>query len=186
MIIVAAISVVILRHSPSTGNLAAASTTSAAASTVAPSASDSSTADCRSQAISWRDNGGLSQLDAVITDIGTVQEAATALSNGLWPGGPAAQDEAALKTAAASLKAGAHTAQANLPPSCVPNLGTDEGTALNDASKAAIDCENAVSELGSGNSSVGTDDLDAANAAMTASRSKLQAAASDVQAFNNG
>jgi hypothetical protein len=180
------VSLVILRKSPSTGNLAATSTTSAAASTAAPSAAASSSGDCRTQAVSWRDNGGLSQLDAVTTDMANVQKAATALANGLWPGGPASQDEAALQTAAASLRSGAQAALANLPPSCVPNLRTDEGAALDDASKSAVDCENAVSELHSGNASAATGDINAANAAITDSGNKFQAATSDVQAFNNG
>jgi hypothetical protein len=191
VVIAAAVSLVILLKSPSAGNLAANSTASAAASTVAPtaatpSAGDSSPADCRSQAVAWRDNAGLSQLDAVTKAMRNVQQAATALANGLWPGGPASQDEAALQTAAASLWADAQTARANLPPSCVPHLRTDEGVALDDASKSAVDCENAVSELRSGTAGVATGDINAADAAITAGENKFLAAASDEQAFSNG
>jgi hypothetical protein len=191
VVIAAGASLVILLKSSPGGNLAATSTASAAASTATPSAATpsaagSSPADCRSQAVSWRDNGGLSQLDAVTTAMLNVQKAATALANGLWPGGPASQDEAALQSAAAALRADAQTAQANLPPSCVPHLRSDEGAALGDASKSAVDCENAVSELRSGNAGAATGDINAANAAVTASGNKFQAAAADVQAFNNG
>jgi hypothetical protein len=51
---------------------------------------------------------------------------------------------------------------------------------------APLDCQNAVSELGSGNYALATDDVNAANTAITASGNKFQAATSDVQAFNNG
>ena len=142
--------------------------------------------DCTSQVISWRDNGGLSQLEAVITDMGNVQSSATALGTDLSAGADTSQDQASLQTAAASLQSDSQTAQANLPPSCVPNMRTDEGAALNDASKGALDCQNAVSELGSGNYSVALDDVNASTAAITASGNKFQAATSDVNAFSNG
>jgi Protein of unknown function (DUF2510) len=180
--IVVAISVATTHNSPSAGNVAATSTTSAAAAAVA----SASPPDCNSQAISWRDNGGLSQLEAVVTDMGDVQSAGTALGTDLSAGADASQDEASLQTAAASLQSDSQTAQANPPPSCIPNLRADEGAALNDASKAALDCQNAVSEVGSGNYSVATDDMNAANTAISASGSKFQDATSDVQAFNNG
>jgi hypothetical protein len=180
--IIVAISVATAHNSPSTGNVAATSTASAAASASAASAAP----DCTSQVISWRDNGGLTQLEAVITDMGNVQSSATALGTDLSAGADTSQDQASLQTAAASLQSDSQTAQANLPPSCVPHLRTDEGAALNDASKGALDCQNAVSELGSGNYSVALDDVNASTAAITASGNKFQAATSDVNAFSNG
>jgi Protein of unknown function (DUF2510) len=183
--IIAIIVATTAHSSPSTGNVAATSTTSAAAP-AASSAAASSPPDCRSQVISWRDNGGLTQLDAVTTDTGNVGSAATALGTDLSTGADASQDEASLQTAAASLQSDSQTAQANLPPSCVPHLRADYGGALNDASKAALDCQDAVSELGSGNYSVAIDDVNAANAAMSGSSNKFQAAASDIKAFSNG
>lgn len=182
--IIVVIAAATAHNSPSAGNVAATSTTSAVPSAVPASAS--SPPDCTSQVVSWRDNGGLSQLDAIVTDMGNVSSAATTLGADLSAGEDPSQDEASLQTAAASLQSDAQTAQANLPSSCVPHMRTDYGAALNDASKAALDCQDAVSELGSGNYAVATDDVSAANAAMTASGKKFQAATADVKAFSNG
>ena len=180
--VIAVISVVTAHNSLSTGNVAATSPVPAAS----PAAASASPPDCRSQVISWRDNGGVSQLEAVVTDMGNVQQASTALGTDLTTGADISRDEASLQTAAASLQSDAQTAQANLPPSCVPGLRTDEGAALDDAAKAALGCQDAVPELGSGNLSVATDDVNAASTAITASGTQFQAATSDVQAFSNG
>jgi hypothetical protein len=186
--IIVVIGVATAHNSPSTGNVAATSTASSAsaAPSAAAAAASASAPDCTSQVVSWRGNGALSQLDAVVTDMGNVSSAATALGTDLSAGADPSQDEASLQTAAASLESDSQTAQANLPPSCVPHVRTDYGAALNDASKAALDCQDAVSELGSGNYTVAADDVNAANAAITASGKKFQTATSDVQAFNNG
>lgn len=182
--IIVVIAAATAHNSPSAGNVAATSTTSAAPS--AAPASAASSPDCTSQVVSWRDNGGLSQLDTIVTDMGNVSSEATTLGADLSAGTDPSQDEASLQTAAASLQSDAQTAQANLPPSCVPHMRTDYGAALNDASKAALDCQDAVSELGSGNYAVAADDVNAANAAMTASGKKFQVATADVKAFSNG
>lgn len=189
--VIVVIGVATAHTSKSAGNVAATSTTSAGptASAAAPaSAAPAASAppDCGSQAVSWRDNGGLNQLQAVDTDMGNVSSASAALGADLSAGAQSSQDEGSLQTAAASLQSDAQTAQANLPPSCVPHMRRDYSAALNDASKASIDCQDAVSELGSGNYSVALDDVNAANSAMTASGKKFQAASADVQAFNSG
>ena len=181
--IIVAVSVATAHNLPSAAKVAATSTASAAA---APAPAASTAPDCTSQVVSWRNNGGLNQLEAVMTDMGNVGTASTDLGADLSAGADASQDEAALQTAAASLQSDSETAQANLPPSCVPNLRTDEGAALNDASTAALNCENAISELGSGDFTVALGDMNAANTAISASSTKFQAATADVQAFDNG
>jgi hypothetical protein len=175
--IIVAVSVATTRNSSSTGNTAARSSLSAAPSTVATA----SPSDCASQAISWRDNGSLSQLEAVSTDMGHVQSAASALGTDLSAGTNASRDETSLQTAAASLQSDAETAQANPPPSCVPHLRTDVSAALDSASKAALNCETAISELGSANYNVAVSDIEAATAAIATSGEKFQDATSDVQ-----
>jgi hypothetical protein len=64
-------------------------------------------------------------------------------------------------------------------------MKADYGAALNNASKAALDSQNAVSEFGSGNYSVAAGDMSAANAALGATINKIQAATYDIQAFTN-
>jgi hypothetical protein len=183
--LVAIIVVVIVataHNSSSTGNTAATSSLSAAPSTVATA----SPSGCAGQAISWRDNAGLSQTEAVITDMGHVQSAASALGTDLSAGKDASRDETSLKAAAASLQSDAQTAQANPPPSCVPRLTADESAALNNASKAALNCEHAITELGSTNYNVAVSDIEAATAAIATSGEKFQDATSDVQHSTTG
>ena len=87
--------------------------------------------------------------------MGNVQSAATALCTDLWAGADASQDEASLQTTAASLESDSSVAtQANLPPLCAPHVRADYWAALNDPSKAALDCQDAVPEIGSGNYNV--------------------------------
>jgi hypothetical protein len=118
--------------------------------------------------------------------MGHVQSAASALGTDLSAGRDASKDETYLKTATASLQSDAQTAQANPPPSCVPNLRADESAALNNASKAAFNCENAISELGSANYNVAVSDIEAATAAIATSGEKFQDATSDVQHSTTG
>jgi hypothetical protein len=200
--VIAVTSVVDANDSRSTGNRDATSKVTAASSTAASSTAASSAAassaaassaaasalppDCQSQVISWRDNGGLSQLKAVMTNLGNVRQASTALGTDLSTGADASQDEGSLLIAAASLQSDAQTAQAALPPACVPGLRTDEDAALKDAAKSALDSQDAVSELASGNLNGATDDLKAANNGTSASRTKFQAATSDVLSLNIG
>jgi hypothetical protein len=59
-------------------------------------------------------------------------------------------------------------------------LRADYTAALNDASKAAIDGQDAVSEMGSESYRVATDDVNAASVAITASAKKFQSATYDL------
>jgi hypothetical protein len=167
------------------------SSSAAAAASLAPSASAPAASsvpaspDCQSQLISWRDNGGSDQLKAVATDLGTVQSAVLAFVKDASAGADTSSDQSTLQADAASLQSDSQTAQTNLPPACVPNLRADYSAALNDAAKSAIDCENAVSELGSGSDSVAVGDIQAANAAITSSGDKFSAANSDLTTFSN-
>jgi hypothetical protein len=180
--IIVVVSVATAHHSSSTGNTAATSSLSAAPSSVATA----SPSGCASEAISWRNNGGQSQTEAVITDMGHVQSAASTLGTDLSAGTDTSRAQTSLKTAAASLQSDAQTAQANPPPSCVPHLTADESTALNNASKAALNCENAITELGSANYNVAVNDIEAATAAMATSGEMFQDAATDVQHSTTG
>lgn len=180
--IIVVVSVATAHHSSSTGNTADTSSPSAAPSSVATA----SPSGCASEAISWRNNGGQSQTEAVITDMGHVQSAATTLGTDLSAGTDTSRAQTSLKTAAASLQSDAQTAQANPPPSCVPHLTADESAALNNASKAALNCENAITELGSANYNVAVNDIEAATAAMATSGEMFQDAATDVQHSTTG
>jgi hypothetical protein len=175
--IIVAVILATANNSSSTGNTTATSSVSAAPSTVATA----SLSGCAGQAVSWRDTGGQSQTETVITDMGHVQSAASTLGTDLSAGTDTSRAETSLKTAAASLQADAQTAQANPPPSCVPHLTADEGAALSDASKAALSCESAITELGRSNYNVAVSDIEAATAAIATSEEMFQDATSDMQ-----
>jgi hypothetical protein len=165
--------------SSSSGNPAAAA---AAASTPAP-ANSAASASCADQVNSWRGQGGGSQMSAVENDLDNFQKAGQDLVSDLNAGNDASADEAALQTAAASLQSDAQAAAANLPPSCVPNLRQDYGAAMTDYSKAAIDCEQSISELTNGDAAVATDDINASGALLGAGNGKVDAAAADIKSF---
>jgi hypothetical protein len=118
--------------------------------------------------------------------MGNIQQASEALASDLDAGNGTASDQSALQTAAASLQADAQAGEADPAPMCIHNLRADESAALNDASKAAINCQNAVSELGSGNDSVAVGDIEAATQEITASGNKFQAATTDVKTWESG
>jgi hypothetical protein len=180
--IIVVISVATAHNSSSAGNTAATSSLSAAPSSVATA----SPSGCAREAISWRNNGGQSQTEAVITDMGHVQSAASTLGTDLSAGTDTSRAQTSLKTAAASLQSDAQTAQANPPPSCVPHLTADESAALNNASEAALNSENAITELGAANYNVAVNDIEAATAAMATSGEMFQDAATDVQHSTTG
>jgi hypothetical protein len=181
--IIVAVSAATVHSSPSAGSVAANSTASAVSD--APSATGSTSSDCDSRAASWRNSGGESQLNAVIADMNAVKKAATSLAADMNVGTNESSDESALQSAAASLLSDTTTAESNLPPSCIPKLDRDYEQALTDYSTAADDWQNAVSELGSGDDNVATGDVNAGTQAKDAGNAKFNAAAKDLQAFNN-
>ena len=85
--------------------------------------------------------------------------------------------------AAAKLQADVTTAQSNLALSCVPTMGTDESSGLTDRDQSAIDANNAVSAVQSGDHSSADDDITAANQATVNSGNKLGTATNDLKAW---
>lgn len=175
--------IVATAHNPSSaGNTAASSSLSATPSTVATA----SPSGCAGQAISWRDNGGQSQTETVITDMGHVQSAGSTLGTDLSAGTDTSRAATSLKTDVTSLQSDVQTAQANPPPTCVPHLTADQSAGLTNAAKAALNCENAIKEVGSANYNVAVSDLEAATAAIAISEEMFQDATSDVQHSTTG
>jgi hypothetical protein len=155
---------------------------SSSGNTAAPTSSPPS---CISQLAAWRASG-VPDVQAVATDMYNLGTADEALYRALTAGKAASAQEANLQTTAASVQADAQTAEANLPPSCIPNFRSDLRAGINDADKAGIDSGRAVSELTSGNYSVATEDVKAADKAENAGTAKIQAAAADLKAYGNG
>jgi hypothetical protein len=180
--IIVAILVTTAHNSPSTGNVAASTSTVPGAASATASAS---APDCTSQAVSWRDSGGKSQLLAVATDLSAYQKAANALAAAMSAGSDLSSTESGFQSAAASLQSDAQAAEANPPPACIPNMRSDYQQALTDYSKGAADAQNAISELSSGSDNVALGDITAANKALNTGNVKFQTATNDLTAFNN-
>lgn len=171
-------------HNPPSGKTAAtaAASRTTAASVTAPSS-------CQDQAVSWKDNGGASHLNAMEADLTDVSNAAEAFVAAADPGDYSSNVVSALQSASASLQSDAQSAETDLPPACIPGMRGPYAQALTDYSKAAGDFQDAVTEMSGGMSSggdaVAVGDVDAGNAAMSAGNGKIAAAATALTAFNN-
>lgn len=141
---------------------------------------------CLSQAESWRDNGGQTEVDALVTDLGDIQKAANAAGNALSAGEDASGPEADLQSASASLQSDAQAAEADTPPLCIKGMRANYMAAMTDYGKAAADYENDVSELSAGGDTVALGDITAGSTVLTAGTKRLESATSALQAFENG
>jgi hypothetical protein len=152
---------------------------------ITPAAS-SSGPDCATQFTTWRDSGGLSDLQAVTSDLGTVSQAASALATDMDAGSLPPADEAALQQASAGLQSDTATAQADLPPSCVPGLRRNVSAGLTDYNRAAVEAGQAVTAADGGSYSLAASDLVAAGKAMGAGNGKIRKATAAIQAYSGG
>ncbi len=171
----------------------ASNTTAVAPSSAAPSraaavaqtSSTPSPPNCTSQVTDWRDGGGLDNLNAMESDLNTLSGSLTTLGNDMSSGADVSADEASVQQAAASLQSDDQTAQANLPPSCVPGMRKNYSVALTDYNKFAIECTEAITEVSNGNTSIAMSNISAAGQAMDAGNGKIAKAAADVKAYTN-
>lgn len=154
--------------------------------TAAPVPSSSPPPSCRSQLLSWRGSGAANQLQAVITDLGNVSQGASSLGSDLTSGADPSADESALQSAAASLQSDTQAAEDNLIPDCVQSGHEAEGAGLADFNNSAVDCENAITEIGSGDYSVAEGNMQAANAAMQSGSTEIGKASADLKPFDSG
>ena len=151
-----------------------------------PAAPPSSAPSCADQFASWRDGGGLSALEAVTKDLDTISTAASAAAGDMEGGSLNPDDQAALQQAAATLQSDTGTAQANLPPSCVPGLRKNVSAALTDYNRAAVEAGQSVTEADSGSLAVATSDLVAASKSMGAGTKKIAKATKAIKAYTGG
>jgi hypothetical protein len=149
------------------------------------SSAAASSPSCQSQLNAWQQGGGPAQLSKVTADFYSMYHAAEALQKAADGDSGLSSAETGFQTAAVALQSDAQTAQDNLPPSCVPGARQDDTTGLADASKAAIDYQNVISELSAGSYSVATGDTSAADAVIGTAISKVRAGGNAVSAFGN-
>lgn len=141
---------------------------------------------CQDQAVSWKNNGGASDADAIEGDLSGIQKAATSFQTAANSGGDLSGAESALQSASASLQSDAQSAEADLPPACIPGVRRPYAQGLADYFKAAGDYQNSVSELGSGSDDVALGDVEAGTKAMNAGNGKINTAVTALKAFENG
>jgi hypothetical protein len=175
-LIAAAITIAALSGCASAGNPAAAGQPSSAPAS--PS--------CKSQFNSWRTNGGGPKLIAVVNDLNAAVKDAHALGSAVADGAGYSRPESALQSEVADLQADSQTSQDDPAPACVPGLAADQSAALNYASKAAIDSDNAIQALNEDDSSVLLADAAASSKAARAADAKFSAITADLNAFENG
>jgi hypothetical protein len=154
------------------------------ATTAAPAAP--AAASCQSQLATWQQGDGPAQLSAVNADFTSMYRAAEALQKAADADAGLSSAETRFQTAAVTLQSDAQAAQDSLPPSCVPGARQDDITGLDDTSKAAIDYQNAISELTAGSYSVSLGDTKAGDAVIGTAITKVRAGQDAVSAFGNG
>jgi hypothetical protein len=157
------------------------STETQAAANDSPS-SASASSSCQSEALAWKDGGGASHIGAIVSDLSAVQKALAATQDA---GNGSSSAESALQSAAASLRSDVHTAEAALPPACIPGLRLPYRQALTDYSSAARDFQNTVSELRRGKDSAAMADAQAGTNAMGAGDNQFDAADAALNTFLN-
>jgi len=77
---------------------------------------------------------------------------------------------------AAKVQSAVQVAQADLPPDCTPGLRSAISSGLSDYNTDAIDASNSASAAASGNYGLATDDIMAANTALTQGNSEIKRA----------
>jgi hypothetical protein len=137
---------------------------------------------CQPKALAWKNGGGASHIEAIVSDLSAIQKAFAATDNA---GTDSSSGESALQSAAASLRSDVQTAEAALPPACIPGLRLPYQQALKDYSKAAGDFEDTVSELRRGDDSAAMGDAQAGTNAIGAGDAKFDAADAALNTFVN-
>jgi hypothetical protein len=134
----------------------------------------------------WSSGGGTAQEEALSSDIGKLDAALQPLATDEEAGGVPAADTSAVQSASANLQADAQAAEANPGPACVPGMAADTSVAARDYSAEAIDADNAVEQLSTGDVQGAADDISDGNAELDKGNAKIAAATAAVKAFGAG
>jgi hypothetical protein len=161
------------------------SATTPARVTASSASASPSAPSCKTQYASWNNSDAQSRLEAVYIQTGKLATADNSLASDLFSHLKPSVAEAAVRTAAASVKADVAALDEDLPPTCVPKFRQDLQGALADIAKAAMESALAVSDVSRG-IRVATGDIGAAHAAEGAGAAKLTAALADLKAFEHG
>lgn len=171
--IVAALALAGCGSSAGTGGTDSAGSAATRAAVGSLESSAPASPSCQSQALAWKNGGGASHLNPIVSDLSAIQDAFAGSD----------RSPAALQAAAASLRSDVHAAEAALPPPCIPGMRPAYGLALTDYSKAAGDFQDTASEQRNGNDSVALADAQAGTDAMGAGDTEISAADADLSRF---
>lgn len=162
----------------------APSGTSSADQSASPAAASSPS--CDSQIKTWWSGGAQNQVSAVGNDATTLGAAFQSLGTDLQNGTDASSDEGTIQSTAANLQSEAQALEADRAPTCIPNMGADLDVAATHYETTAIDANNALNQLSSGNVSVAVSDMQAATQAADQASAKLTAATGAVSTYVAG
>jgi hypothetical protein len=159
-------------------------TAPAAPVAVSSPASSPATPSCRDGFDAWKNAGGVTPLTAVGGDIGTVGTTLLAVGTDIRNGVTSQADQQAATNAAVKLSGDVKTAQADLPPDCIPGVRTAESAGLGNYATAATNTELCMTALQNGDDSLAATYLAAANTAMTTGSSDIKTAIDALNAWN--
>jgi hypothetical protein len=179
-------------QSPS-ASLPSGATAPANAPVIGPSASSAASSSasapwsgsCQSKLASWRGTGAGGQLQAVVTAVTIMLQAATSLEPGLSSGAAPADKVTAFRPAVTSLRSVIRAAQENLIPACVSGAHLAEGTGLTELGRAVADYQNALAAIGGGSSQAALRNIRAGITAMQSGSAEMAKATADVNRYGS-
>jgi hypothetical protein len=164
---------------PTDAPTATASAPASASGSPAPWASET----CPNQLSSWRGTGAGGQLQAVVTDVTILSQAATPLAADLARGTAPAASVTALRSAATSLRSTTRGAAQNPVPACISGAYHAEVAALADLGRAVTGFENTLSAAGRGDDQAAHGNIQAAITATQSGSAQLAKATIDLSQY---
>ena len=162
---------------------AAASSSQSAA--VAHAASPAVAASCQSQASAWATGGGSAHQQALAAADKNLSSDDNQLTSDMHVGSAPTADTTAVAGDLGSLEGAIVTIKQDMPPSCIPGLYHDYGTAMNAYGDEAAYQMLALGALNKGDAAGAQTDLALATASEADANTAMQSALDDLNAFND-
>ncbi len=159
--------------------LASASASASASGSPAPWASES----CPNQLSSWRGTGAGGQVQAVVTDITILLQAATPLETDLAHGTAPAASVTAVRSAASSLGSSTRAAGQNVIPACISGAHQTEVAGLAALGGAVTGFQNALAAIAAGHDQAAHGNIQSAITAMQTGSADMAKATVDVNRY---
>jgi hypothetical protein len=164
---------------PTDAPTAQASASASASGSPAPWASES----CPNQLSSWRGTGAGGQVQAVVTGVTIMLQAATPLETDLAHGTAPAASVTALRSADSSLGSATQAAGRNVIPACITGAHQAEVAGLAALGSAVTGFQNALTAIGAGHDQAAHGNIQTAITAMQTGSADMAKAAVDVNRY---